>query len=291
MWLLAFFQADSALGRFMKISIFAVAIAMLFAGLVLAPQTDVAVAVSLLVLAVLWVHGYMDDRRESTVSSPCVAEIREDERRIRVLGGGVDLMLRLASRTLNVNRVSKEFISSDAPGEFQRLRSGSFDWPVKVVAKERVARDEKPQTPKFVASKEEMMRWNDFAPAAAAETISSGHAARYTKADAVADQELAIYWTHPGHGERLLFTVFGPAAHYEAMERAFSTFSVWIDEEEEARLAIERRQEVEQWQREWEVNRLAEESEHTRQRGDTGIEEAIAPVLANVAIPSASRRW
>ena len=62
-------------------------------------------------------------------------------------------------------------------------------------------------------------------------------------------------------------------------------------EEEEARLAIERRQEVEQWQREWEVNRLAEESEHARQRGDTGIEEAIAPVLANVAIPSGSRRW
>ena len=116
MWLFAFFQADTVFGRFIKISTFAVALAMLFVGLVLAPQTDVAVAVSLLVLAALWVHGYMDDRRESQVSAPCVAEIRDDERRIRVLGGGIDLNLRLSSRTLNVSRVSKEFISSDAPG-------------------------------------------------------------------------------------------------------------------------------------------------------------------------------
>jgi hypothetical protein len=297
MWLLAFFQADSAFGRFIKISTFAVALAMLFAGLVLAPQTDVVPAVSLLVLAVLWVHGYMDDRRESPVSSPCVAEIRTDERRIRVLGGGVDLVLRLASRTLNVNRVSKEFISSDAPGEFQRLRSGSFNWPLKVVAKERVERDAKPEMPKFEASTDEMMRWSDFAAAPAApasssaQSGSSAYVVPYAKAVTTARHEVAIYWMHPGHGERLLFTVCGPAAHYEAMERAFYTFSAWIDEEEEARLAIEQRQEVEEWQREWEANRLAEESEQARRRGDAGIDETLAPVLADAALPSASRRW
>lgn len=291
MWLLVFFQADTVLGRFIKISTFAVAIAMLFAGLVFVPQTDVAVAVSLLVLAVLWVHGYMDDRREAHVSSPCVAEIREDERRIRVLGGGVDLVLRLASRTLNVNRVSKEFISNDAPGEFQRLRSGSFDWPVKVVSKERAPRDVKPEAPKFEASKDEMMRWSDFAPASSATSASSGYVAPYAKAVTGPEHEIAIYWTHPGNGERLLFTVFGPAAQYEAMERAFSTFSAWIDEEEEARRVIERRQEVEEWQREWEANRLVEESEQARRRADAGIDEKSAPVLAKAALPSASRRW
>jgi hypothetical protein len=297
MWLLAFFQADSAFGRFIKISTFAVAVAMLFGGLVLAPQTDVAVAVSLLVLAVLWVHGYMDDRRESQVSSACVAEIRADERRIRVLGGGVDLVLRLASHTLNVNRVSKEFISSDAPGEFQRLRSGSFDWPVKVVAKQRIAREAKPEMPKFEASSDEMMRWSDFAPPSTAKSAASearaasAYVAPFAKVVTAPEYEIAIYWTHPGHGERLLFTVFGPADHYEAMQRAFSTFAAWIDEEEEARLAIERRQEVEEWQREWEANRLAEKSEQTRRRGDAVIDETLAPVLAEAALPSASRRW
>jgi hypothetical protein len=264
---------------------------MLFAGLVLAPQTDVAVAVSLLVLAVLWVHGYMDDRREAPVSSPCVAEIRADERRIRVIGGGVDLVLRLASRTLNVNRVSKEFISSDAPGEFQRLRSGSFDWPVKIVTKERAPSDVKPEAPKFEASREEMMRWSDFAPVSPAKLASSPYVVPYAKPVDATEHEIAVYWIHPGHGERLLFTLSGPAGQYEAAQRAFSTFSAWIDEEEDARLAIERRQEVEEWQRDWEANRLAEESEQTRRRGDAGIEDTIATVLAKAALPAASRRW
>lgn len=291
MWLLAFFHAETAFGRFIKISTFAVAIAMLFAGLVLAPQTDVAIAVSLLVLAVLWVHGYMDDRRESPVSSPCVAEIRADERRIRVIGGGVDLVLRLASRTLNVNRVSKEFISSDAPGEFQRLRSGSFEWPVKIVTKERAPRDVKPEAPQFEASREEMMRWSDFAPVSPAKPASGAYVVPYAKAATAIEHETAIYWTHPGHGERLLFTVSGPAAQYEAVQRAFSTFSAWLDEEDDARLAIERRQEVEEWQRDWEANRLVEESEQARRRSDAGIEETTAPVLAQASLPAASRRW
>ncbi|WP_156393394.1 hypothetical protein [Burkholderia sp. Leaf177] len=293
MWLLAFFHAETAFGRVIKISAFAVSIVMLFAGLVLAPQTDVAVAVSLLVLALLWVHGYMDDRRESPVSSRCVAEIRADERRIRMIGGGVDLVLRLASRTLNVNRVSKEFISSDAPGEFQRLRSGSFEWPVKIVTKERTPRDVEPEAPKFEASKEEMMRWSDFAPVSPAKTASSPYVVPYTKAVAATEHEIAFYWAHPGHGERLLFTVSGPADQYEEVQRAFSTFSAWIDEEEDARLAIERRQEVEAWQRDWETNRLAEESEQTRRRGEVPAEETLAPVLAKAGqpSPSASRRW
>jgi hypothetical protein len=262
MWLLAFFHAETTFGRVIKISTFAVSIAMLFAGLVLAPQTDVAVAVSLLVLAVLW-----------------------------VIGGGVDLVLRLASRTLNVNRVSKEFISSDAPGEFQRLRSGSFDWPVKIVTKERAPSDVKPEAPKFEASREEMMRWSDFAPVSPAKLASSPYVVPYAKPVDATEHEIAVYWIHPGHGERLLFTLSGPAGQYEAAQRAFSTFSAWIDEEEDARLAIERRQEVEEWQRDWEANRLAEESEQTRRRGDAGIEDTIATVLAKAALPAASRRW
>ncbi|WP_438392456.1 hypothetical protein [Caballeronia sp. DA-9] len=284
MWLFAFFQADTVFGRFIKISTFAVALAMLFVGLVLAPQTDVAVAVSLLVLAALWVHGYMDDRRESQVSSPCVAEIRDDERRIRVLGGGIDLNLRLSSRTLNVSRVSKEFISSDAPGEFQRLRSGSFDWPVRVVAREKAAPKRIASgAAQFKATTDEMMRWSDFAPALPVASTASGHVA--------AGHEIAVYWTHPGHGERLLFTVSGAAAQYEAIERAFVTFSAWIDEEEEARLAIERRQEVEQWQREWEASRLADEAEQGRRRAGAGLDETPVSILAQAAQPLASRRW
>jgi hypothetical protein len=70
-----------------------------------------------------------------------------------------------------------------------------------------------------------------------------------------------------------LFSVAGPAGKYEALDRAFSIFAEWIDQEDEARRAIERRHQAEAWQRDWEAKRLAEESDHARRRGESAFDE------------------
>jgi hypothetical protein len=294
MWLLAFFQAETVFGRLIKIGVCAVAVAGIYVGLVWAPQPDIEVAVSLAALATLWVHGYRAAGRLSHTSAQCVAEIREDERRIRVVGGGVDFVLRLASRTLNVNRVAKQFISNDAPGEFQRLRSGSFDWPFLAMTIDHEPRAASATVTSIESASQ--MRWTtDEATVPSAAGTAAGTAAGPAIADAVpaGEREIAVYWTHPGHGDRLLFSTIGPAAKYEAIERAFSTFTAWIDEEDEARRAIERRQEVEAWQREWEAKRLAEEVGQARRKGDGNADDTPAHMLAAASIvtPSPSRRW
>ena len=297
MWLLAFFQAETVLGRVIKISVCAGAVVLIVVGFVSAPQPDIEVAASLAVLATLWVHGYREAGRSSYASALCVAEIREDERRIRVVGGGVDFVLRLTSRTLNVNRLAKQLISNDAPGEFQRLRSGSFNWPFMATVIEH-----EPGTASSAAGLTNKpataMRWSSNA---APEFSSAEPATGETAADAVpaGEREIAVRWTHPGHGDRLLFSTIGPAAKYEAIERAFSTFAAWIDQEDEARRAIERRHEVEAWQREWEANRLAEEVGQTRRNTDGNVDrsadgsadDARLHMLARASLSAPSKRW
>jgi hypothetical protein len=297
MWVLAFFRAEKFLGRLAKILIFAAALALLCTGLVAVPQSDVEIAIALAALVILWWHGYRDSARVSHAAEHCVVEVREDERRIRVVGGGVDFVLRLASKTLNVNRVAKPLISSDAPGEFQRLRSGSFNWPFHLTVSDHA--------PDVVSTNiaANDMRWS---AATVESTDLSANDATATRARA-GECEISVRWTHPGHGDRLLFSVAGPAGKYEAIERAFVTFAAWIEQEEAARLAIERRHDVELWQREWESSRLAEEVAQTRgkndgksdgksdggtdARSDSNIGDPHPPMLARATLPAASRRW
>jgi hypothetical protein len=108
------------------------------------------------------------------------------------------------------------------------------------------------------------------------------------------EREMGVYWKHPGQGDRLLFSVTGPAEKYDAIERAFSVFAAWIDREDEARLAIERRNNAEAWQRDWEAKRLAEELDHARRKGDSPFDETdphmrIMAKAAKAITPS--RRW
>lgn len=292
MWLLAFFRAGTVFGRLIKICVCALAVAVIYVGLVFAPQSGIAVAVSLAVLAMLWVHGYRQARRLSHTSAQCVAEIREDEHRIRVVGGGVDFVLRLSSRTLNVNRMAKQFISNDAPGEFQRLRSGSFNWPFLAMSLDREPRAVLSIVRPTAKSNTEM-RWTSDEASAPSALSAADQVAGVAAADPVAagEREISVYWTHPGHGDRLLFSTIGPAAKYEAIEHAFSVFTAWIDQEDEARRAIERRNEVEAWQREWEANRLAEEVEQGRRRGDDNADDTRQHMLGGASVPTPSSRW
>jgi hypothetical protein len=294
MWLLAFFQAGTVFGRLIKISACALALAVIYVGLVSTPPWDIAIAVSLAVLAALWVHGNRRAKQPSHASAECVAEIREDERRIRVVGGGVDFVLRLSSRTLNVNRVAKQLISNDAPGEFQRLRSGSFNWPFLAMTIDHEPRGAASVVRSTVESTTQM-RWgsDEGAESCAAEEttgapIGTDDAVTATTADTVTagEREIAVYWTHPGHGDRLLFSTVGAAEKYEAIERAFSIFTAWIDQEDDARRAIERRNEVEAWQREWEANRLTEELAQERRTA----EDSHADMMDGGSL-SAGRRW
>ena len=108
------------------------------------------------------------------------------------------------------------------------------------------------------------------------------------------EREMGVYWKHPGQGDRLLFSVTGPAEKYDAIERAFSVFAAWIDREDEARRAIERRNSAEAWQRDWEAKRLAEELDHARRKGDSPFDETdphmrIMAKAAKAITPS--RRW
>ncbi len=292
MWLLAFFQAGTVFGRLIKISASALAVAVMYVGLVSTPPWDIAIAVSLAVLAALWAHGYRQAKQPSHASAECVAEIREDERRIRVVGGGVDFVLRLSSRTLNVNRVAKQLISNDAPGEFQRLRSGSFNWPFLAMSIDHEPRAAL-SVVRSTVEPTTQMRWsNDQAAESLATEEATGEPTGADNADTAdtvtaGEREIAVYWTHPGHGDRLLFSTVGAAEKYEAIERAFSIFTAWIDQEDDARRAIERRNEVEAWQREWEANRLTEELAQERR----GAEDSHADMLDEGSLSSAARRW
>jgi len=263
MWLFAFFQAETPLGRIFKTGVCGTAIVAFYNGLASTPQSSAQIGLSLAVIVALWLHGYRESRRLSYASALCDAEIREEEGRIRVAGGGLDLVLHLPSRTLTVNKVARRFVSPDAPGEFQRLRSGRFEWPFRALAVE----------PELTAAnaRAASKRWTGEPV-----TISSGTAAREAASaneTPVSEREIDVYWVHPGQGDRLLFSVAGPAGKYEAMERAFSIFAAWIDREDEARHAIERRHKAEAWQRDWEAKRLAEELE---QKGYEWVEREFA---------------
>jgi hypothetical protein len=129
MLLLAFFKTETVVGRLFKTSVCGLAAIVLYLGLTAQPSSSVLIAVSLSVLAMLFVHGVVHTRRVSPTSAVCVADILESERRIRVVGGGIELMLNLPTRTLTVRHMPKHFISADAPGEFHRLRAGRFGWP------------------------------------------------------------------------------------------------------------------------------------------------------------------
>ncbi len=284
MWLFAFFHAQTPLGRIVKTGVCGAAVIAAYSGLVSAPQSSAQIGLSLAVIVALWLHGYRESRQLSYASALCDAEIREDEGGIRIAGGGLDLVLHLPSRTLTVNKVAKRFLSPDAPGEFQRLRSGRFEWPFRALAvePELTAADAR------AASK----RWADETatiPSSTADTAAREAAgANVTSAG---EREIDVYWVHPGQGDRLLFSVAGPAGKYEAMERAFSIFSAWIDREDEARRAIERRHKAEAWQRDWEAKRLAEELEQTRRRGDGATDESPPHLLATARTTAPSRRW
>jgi hypothetical protein len=281
MWLFAFFQAETPLGRIFKTGVCGAAIVAFYNGLASTPQSSAQIGLSLAVIVALWLHGYRESRRLSYASALCDAEIREEEGRIRVAGGGLDLVLHLPSRTLTVNKVARRFVSPDAPGEFQRLRSGRFEWPFRAQAVE----------PELTAAnaRAASKRWTGEPV-----TISSDTAAREpasANATPVGEREIDVYWVHPGQGDRLLFSVAGPAGKYEAMERAFSIFAAWIDREDEARRAIERRHKAEAWQRDWEAKRLAEELEQTRRRGDGATDESPPHLLATAGTMTPSRRW
>jgi hypothetical protein len=284
MWLFAFFQAQTPLGRIVKTGVCGAAVVAVYNGLVSTPQSSAQIGLSLAVIVALWLHGYRESRQLSYTSALCHAEIREEESRIRVAGGGLDLVLHLPSRTLTVNKVTRRFVSPDAPGEFQRLRSGRFEWPFRALAVE----------PELTAAnaRAASKRWMGEAV-----TIPSGTAnaaareAARANATPVGEREIDVYWVHPGQGDRLLFSVAGPAGKYEAMERAFSIFAAWIDREDEARRAIERRHKAEAWQRDWEAKRLAEELEQSRRRGDGAADETPPHLLATARTMTPSRRW
>jgi len=287
MWLFASFQAETLFGRVVKTASCGAAAVAFYAGLTSTPQSGAQIALSLAVIAALWLHGYREGRRSSYASAQCDAEIREDEGRIRVAGGGVDLTLHLASRTLTVNKVAKRFVSSDAPGEFQRLRSGRFEWPFRALAVE-------PQPASNArsfgaASGASAARWTG-------ERVTSASDTGETTALA-GERAIGVYWKHPGQGDRLLFSVTGPAEKYEAIDRMFAIFAAWIDHEDEARRAIERRHKAEAWQRDWEAKRLAEELDHTRRRGDSAFDETdphlriTAKATSTAKAITPSRRW
>jgi len=283
MWLFAVFQAETSFGRIVKTAVCGAAAVAFYAGLTSTPQSGAQVALSLAVMAALWLHGYRGGGRLSYASTQCDAEIREDEGRIRVVGGGVELVLHLASRTLTVNKVAKRFVSTDAPGEFQRLRSGRFEWPFRALAVKP-----EPSAGSVVrvgAVSGASQRWNGEAATSASDTNTGGTTA------SAGEREIDVYWTHPGQGDRLLFSVGGPAKKYETMERAFSIFAAWIDHEDEARRAIERRHKAEAWQRDWEAKRLAEELDHTRRAGGSATDETDPPSRVTAKAITPSRRW
>lgn len=285
MWLFALFQAETLFGRIVKTGTCGAAAVVLYAGLTSTPQSGTQIALSLAVIGALWLHGYREGRRSSYASAQCDAEIREDERRIRVAGGGVDLTLHLASRTLTVNKVAKRFVSTDAPGEFQRLRSGRFEWPFRVLAVE----PEPVSNAGGFGSRASAARW-----VGERATSASGTGETTVLAGEREEREMGVYWKHPGQGDRLMFSVTGPAEKYEAIDRAFSTFAAWIDREDEALRAIERRNNAEAWQRDWEAKRLAEELDHARRRGDGAFDEPdlhmrVTARAAKAIVPL--RRW
>jgi hypothetical protein len=289
MWLFALFQARTLFGRIVKTGSCGAAAVALYAGLTSTPPSATQIALSLAVIAALWLHGYREGRRSSYASAQCEAEIREDEGRIRVAGGGVDLTLHLVSRTLTVNKVAKRFVSTDAPGEFQRLRSGRFEWPFRALA---VAPEPASNAGSVRSgSGASAARWAGEG-ATSTSDIDTGETMALT-----GEREIDVYWKHPGQGDRLLFSVAGPGGKYEALDRAFSIFAAWIDREDEARRAIEHRHQAEAWQRDWEAKRLAEESDHARGRGDSAFDEtdphlrvvAKAAKAAKTIMPSS--RW
>jgi hypothetical protein len=289
MWLFALFQAETSFGRIVKTLVFGAAAVAFYFGFTSTPQSSAQVAVSLAVIVALWLHGYREGRRASYASAQCNAEIREDEGRIRVAGGGVDLTLHLVSRTLTVRKVAKRFVSTDAPGEFQRLRSGRFEWPFRALA---VEPQPEPKAGSLGAVSGISERWAGEAAASDVGIDADTHTS--ATAAPVGARETAVYWKHPGQGDRLLFSVTAPAEKYEAIERAFSIFAAWIDSEDEARRAIERRNNAEAWQRDWEAKRLAEELDHARRRGDSPFDETdphmrIMAKSAKAITPSS--RW
>ena len=263
MRLFALFQAETLFGRIVKTGVCGAAAVALYAGLTSTPQPGGQIALSLAVIGALWLHGYREGWRSSYASAKCDAEIREDEGWIQVVGGGVDFTLHLASRTLTVNKVAKRFVSTDAPGEFQRLRSGRFEWPFWAVAVE--PEPERVSNAGSFGSRASTARW-----AGESATSASGSGEPTALAG---EREISVYWKHQGQGDRLMFSVTGPAETYEAIERALSTFAAWIDREDEALRAIERRNHAEAWQRDWEAKRLAEELDHARRRGDGAYDE------------------
>ncbi|KLU21000.1 hypothetical protein EOS_38595 [Caballeronia mineralivorans PML1(12)] len=284
MWLFAFFQAETPLGRILKTGVCGAAIVAFYNGLASTPQSNAQIGLSLAVIVALWLHGFRESRRLSYASALCDAEIREEEGRIRVAGGGLDLVLHLPSRTLTVNKVARRFVSPDAPGEFQRLRSGRFEWPFGALAVE----------PELTAAnaRAASKRWTGEAvtiPSGTADTAAREAAS--ANETPIGEREIDVYWMHPGQGDRLLFSVAGPAGKYEAMERAFSIFAAWTDREDDARRAIERRHKAEAWQRDWEAKRLAEELEQTRRRGDGATDETPPHLLATARTMTRSRRW
>jgi len=284
MWLFASFQAETLFGRIVKTGACGAAAVAFYAGVTSTPQSGAQIALSLAVIVALWLHGYREGKRSSYASARCDADILEDEGRIRVAGGGVDLTLHLVSRTLTVNKVAKRFVSTDAPGEFQRLRSGRFEWPFRALA---VEPQPEPNSGSFGAvSGASAARWTGERSTSASDT---GETTTLT-----GEREIDVYWKHPGQGDRLLFSVAGPGEKYEAIDRAFSTFAAWIDQEDEARRVIERRHQAEAWQRDWEAKRLAEELDHTRSRGESAFDETdphlrVAAKAAKAIMPLS--RW
>src|SRR5471032_1920476 len=204
MWLFALFQARTLFGRIVKTGSCGAAAVALYAGLTSTPPSATQIALSLVGIAALWLHGYREGRRSSYASAQCEAEIREDEGRIRVAGGGVDLTLHLVSRTLTVNKVAKRFVSTDAPGEFQRLRSARFEWPFRALA---VEPEPESNAGSFgAASGTSAARWTGERSTSASDT---GETTTLT-----GEREIDVYWKHPGQGDRLLFSVAGPGEKY-----------------------------------------------------------------------------
>jgi len=292
MLLLAFFKTETVVGRLFKTSVCGLAAIVLYLGLTAQPSSSVLIAVSLSVLAMLFVHGVVHTRRVSPTSAVCVADILESERRIRVVGGGIELMLNLPTRTLTVRHMPKHFISADAPGEFHRLRAGRFGWPFHWRAGAYDAGPTGPDKATALHEPANAMRWGGKAGVKDVSTRSAD-ADRLggRPAGPLSLRQVRVQWLHPGHGERLLFTTVGPASKYEALEGAFAVFAEWIEEDDEARRAIERRQQAEAWQRNWEATRLADEIEEARRKAerDAGSwQEDGFPDAAARALPQAS---
>jgi hypothetical protein len=284
MWPFAFFQAETPLGRIFKTGVCGAAIVAVYNGLASTPQSSTQIGLSLAVIVVLWLHGYRESRRLSYASALCDAEILEEEGRIRVAGGGLDLVLHLPSRTLTVSKVARRFVSPDAPGEFQRLRSGRFEWPFRALAVEPAAT--------AATARAASRRWASEAVTTSSDTAdTAAHESASANAAPVGEREIDVYWMHPGQGDRLLFSVAGPAGKYSAMERAFAIFAAWVDREDEARRAIERRHKAEAWQRDWEAKRLAEELEQNQRRGDGAADETHPHLLVTARTITPSRRW